>query len=452
MHKRLLAFLAGLSAALPVAYAQQSLLERGFDLALGQFCPSGAFNCPVMDFLLGFGVIFTALFAAINAVESFTRKEESKKAMGVFAILAAFGAAFFIWQQQIPFTAYVSAGAIIIAALYLVLGVINVVLKIREGRWTVTAIAAAIGLAMVALGFILFNFDQSELGSIIILIGIIILIIAGLVMAYRYLSGHAGAPAFGGGPHYRTPPGLGPAPAPTPTPPGPFYLPVTPPGPAIPPGFPPGPAPGLPPGVPPGGGPGPVPGIPPGVPPAQLGQIRQDLRIALQDLDGVLRDLGLTAVELQKLHNIVHLVNAGERGGFFQHIADTRSGESFQTEFVKDAKYVVDYLHAAGPIINNAIAALTDAMNRCVAANCSRDLINAINRVRGHCTILSNEMSDAASQINRLEQFVVGHPNRTQATISRELSILGDKDKGLKGILLSARLVADNVKQLLRLL
>ncbi|HKZ49645.1 MAG TPA: hypothetical protein VJ110_01445 [Candidatus Nanoarchaeia archaeon] len=441
MHKRLLAFLAGLSAALPVAYAQQSLLERGFDLALGQFCPSGAFNCPVMDFLLGFGVIFTALFAAINAVESFTRKEESKKAMGVFAILVAFGAAFFIWQQQIPFTAYVSTGAIILAALYLVLGVINVVLKIREGQWTVTAIAAAIGLAMVALGFILFNFDQSELGSIIILIGIIILIIAGLVMAYRYLSGHAGAPTFGGG-RLPTMPGIGPGPMPTLTPSGPFYLPVTPPGPIIP------PPPIIPPVVPPGI----PPALPPGVPPAQLGQIRQDLRIALQDLDGVLRDLGLTAVELQKLHNIVHLVNAGERGGFFQHIADTRSGESFQTEFVKDAKYVVDYLHAAGPIINNAIAALTDAMNRCVAANCSRDLINAINRVRGHCTILSNEMSDAASQINRLEQFVVGHPNRTQATISRELSILGDKDKGLKGILLSARLVADNVKQLLRLL
>jgi hypothetical protein len=197
------------------------------------------------------------------------------------------------------------------------------------------------------------------------------------------------------------------------------------------------------------------PGMPRGPPiqPLNIGQITQDLKLALSDLIKTIDEIQLSESSLRKLVGIiVKLGRTRPKQGFFAHI---ESPQDFETEFINLARPVVNNLLMAQKVFWDSVQALTAAERAC-AGRCPQNFIKAIEVVRKQCNAINVEIAEANKELQALENQILpqlGRPGynrqRIVDTIKTELK---REDKGLVKVLRQLAALKRSTDNLFKLL
>lgn len=144
-----------------------------------------------IDFILAFGVVFSALYMGLNMISfggGFTEDKAVKTSKGGFAVFAAMGTAFYVNMNAIPFTAFIAPYALFltIAILALIMG--NMIIKLKEGDADFNMIMMGAGMACMVGGIGMYRFLREArlhgIGAFVAFIGAVMLIL-GVILSLR---------------------------------------------------------------------------------------------------------------------------------------------------------------------------------------------------------------------------------------------------------------------------
>ncbi|MBI4095737.1 MAG: hypothetical protein HY438_02660 [DPANN group archaeon] len=181
-------------AAKPTAAVQDAL-----GTAFTYLCPnSDALQCPTLDFITAFGIVFGVILLGLYLVPQFKDAEgPAKAALTLIAVFMGLGTAIYVWFQKIPFTGFIAPMGLFLTAIVLALIAANVLLAMRTGEMSSAHYVLVGGLVLFIAGIALYYFGQPDWGAMLGLIGVFGLVIGGVMIGMTGRS--EGASLFGGG-------------------------------------------------------------------------------------------------------------------------------------------------------------------------------------------------------------------------------------------------------------
>ncbi len=200
IKRSLVALAASLTLFAPVLAAKpEQAVQDALGTAFTYLCPNkDALQCPTLDFITAFGIVFGVILLGLYLVPQFKDAEgPAKAALALIAVFMGLGTAIYVWFQKIPFTGFIAPMGLFLTAIVLALIAANILLAMRTGEMSSSHYILVGGLVMFIAGIALYYFNQPGWGAMVALMGVFGLVIGGVMLG---MTGRAGdASLFGGG-------------------------------------------------------------------------------------------------------------------------------------------------------------------------------------------------------------------------------------------------------------
>jgi len=430
------------------AFDMPITVESAMDSALQKICPGGTMlTCPVMDFLVSFGVVFSVLYLSVNLIPQAAHSDEAKKALNVFAVIAAFATAIYVYMMRIPFVSFIAPAMLFVVGLIITLTVISAAKAFWEkgkgGGPSWGTIMAIIGFMLIGIGIVLIGVKEisaqfpqaNDIGSLMVTAGVILLIVAFLLWLAKGLSiiprggggGSRGRPAPRGVGRIRVPRRAARLGAPAA-------------------------AAG---GAPARGAASPAAaaaGAPASAPNFRM--VKVDIKKGLFDLYALVQDVRELNLNLMQLYQLVTLIGTkntfNRKKGFFAFIGKEDPRRDFNKKFNVKASQIIGLLNKHIKIVKSAIRVIEDGILR-VPDGLFK---NRLKIVFGHLVLVDREFVKAKAEIAVLSDTLYSNKayyNNRDRVAALVYKTLSGENQGLRGVLRSLRLAIDNLRMLARL-
>jgi hypothetical protein len=142
-----------------------------------------------IDFMMAFGVVFSALWMGLSMIGGmgggFSSNDATKSAQMAFAAFAAIGTAFYVNMNDIPFTSIIAPYSLFLTVIVLALIMGNMIIKLKNGESDMGIILVAVGMSALIGGIGMNKFladaGLGGVGAFIAIIGVIMLLIGAII-------------------------------------------------------------------------------------------------------------------------------------------------------------------------------------------------------------------------------------------------------------------------------